>query len=710
MSDLKLPKRIGRLDELANNLWWSWQEDARKLFRSLDYPLWKQSGHNPVKQLLAVSPETLQAASTDASFLSLYDSVMTSFDKELNDSHPWFPTTYPTLLNGPIAFFSMEYAIHNCLPIYAGGLGVLAGDILKEASDLGIPMVAVGFMYPQGYFHQHISSDGWQQEINSQLDFREVPITRVLSAKGEKTIAQVKVDDVTISIGVWQVKVGRTTVLLLDTNLEENPARYQGLDNRLYIADHELRLQQEVVLGIGGVRVLRAMGIKPSIWHINEGHTAFSTLERIKEEMANGKNFDVAMSKIQAATVFTTHTPVPAGHDVFSVPLMDKYFKNYQESLGISRDAFFNLGQMDSRGAMAFNMTALALKMSNQRCAVSLLHEKVTRRMWHGLWPQLNEDQVPISHVTNGVHMPSWLSPEMCELFNNHLGEDWRKKHDDPALWEQIAHVPDEEIWGVRQKLKRKLIGAIRERMRERWVEDGITQQQLGAMGAFLDPDVLVICFTRRFVEYKRATLLFRDINRLKKIINNPWQPVQIVFAGKSHPADFASKSILQQVYNEATNREFQGRIAFLEDYDIHLAHYLVHGADVWLNTPRRLQEASGTSGMKSAFNGGLHLSVRDGWWHEGYNGNNGWAIGKDADAFSPDDEDVSDAESLYRLLEDEIVPLYYARDRNGIPHGWLRMVKDSIHSLSPVFCTRRMLKEYTQHMYEPAARSSRDL
>jgi len=701
-----LPQRIGRLEELANNLWWSWHEEARKLFRALNYPLWRISGHNPVKELRELSPDALQAAATDPSFGTLYDSVMSAFDTDLSDSNTWFATNYPSLLNGPIAYFSMEYAIHNSLPIYAGGLGILAGDICKEASDLGLPLVAVGFMYPQGYFQQRVSADGWQQEIYRQLDFAEVPINRVLSPEGKNTVAEVQLGDVVLAIGVWHVRVGRTEIYLLDTALEENPAQYRELAARLYIADRELRLQQEIVLGIGGVRVLRALGISPAIWHANEGHTAFMMLERIREEVAKGMSFAQAMSSVQSTTVFTTHTPVLAGHDIFPSQLVEKYLSDYWESLGINRETFLQLGQHDSDYPQSFNMTALALRMANQRCAVSQLHGKVTRRMWHGLWPEVSEDQVPISHITNGVHCPSWIAPELRSLFEKHMGRDWETKHDDDRLWRQLLNIPDEELWAVRQRLKRKLVVAIRERMRGRWVEDELSVQEMVAMGALLDPEALTIAFNRRFTEYKRPALIFRDVERLKRIINNQWYPVQIVFAGKSHPADFPSKSILQQVYALTTSREFQGRIVFIEDYDMHLARYLVHGADVWLNTPRRLREACGTSGMKASFNGVLHLSVRDGWWHEGYNGANGWALDGDFDTLEPDEEDEADAKALYQLLEEEIVPLYYARDRGGVPHGWICMVKEAIRSIVPVFCARRMLKEYTERVYEPAARS----
>jgi starch phosphorylase len=706
MITAKLPERINRLGELANNLWWSWHEEARNLFRALDYPLWRVTVHNPVKQLHEVRQDTLQTAANDPAFLALYDSVMSTFDADMLSSNTWFTSDHGNLLQGLIAYFSMEFAIHNSLPIYAGGLGVLAGDICKEASDIGLPLVAVGFMYPQGYFHQHISADGWQEEVYRQLDFVGAPINRVLSPTGENAIVEIQLGDITLAIGVWQVQVGDTKIYLLDTNLEENPVQYRELSARLYVADREQRLQQEIVLGIGGVRVLRTLNIHPTVWHANEGHTAFMMLERTRELVATGLSFAEATNRVQAATVFTTHTPVLAGHDIFPAQLLEKYFSGYRKSLGIDRETFLRLGLHDD-ATQIFNMTALALRMANQRCAVSQLHGKVTRRMWHGLWPKVPEDEVPIAHVTNGVHVPSWVAPELASLFEKYLGRNWIKEHNDSRMWERVWDIPDEELWAVHHQLKRKLVGALRERMRSRWLEDDVPWKQVMAMGALLDPEALTIAFVRRFTEYKRPALVFRDIERLKKIINNEFYPVQIVFAGKSHPADLSSKQLLQQVYTLATGREFQGRIVFVEDYDMHVAHYLVHGADVWLNIPRRLQEACGTSGMKASLNGVLHLSVRDGWWCEGYNGTNGWAIGNNLDALRPEEEDGADADALYRLLEGEVVPLYYDRDRGGVPHGWVRMVKEAIRSIAPMYSTRRMLKEYTKKSYQTAADAS---
>lgn len=704
-----MPERIGKLWELATNLWWSWHPRARNLFRPLDYPLWRASGHNPAKLLRDVSLGKLEAAAKDPDFVALYDSVAAAFGGDLSGQDTWFAANHPGLLQDPVAYFSMEFAIHNSLPIYAGGLGILAGDICKEASDLGIPLVAVGFMYPQGYFHQHISADGWQEEIYRKLNFSEAPITRVLSPQGNKVLAKVELDERAVSIAVWQVQVGRVSIYLLDTDIDENTSGDRQLSARLYAGDPEVRVRQEIVLGIGGVRVLRSLGIEPALWHANEGHTTFMMLERIFEEVRKGVAFVEAVQKVRATSIFTTHTPVPAGHDVFPIPLVERHFHAYCDSVGIDCRTLLELGRRDGTSDPTFNMTVLGLNIADRRLAVSQLHEGVTRRMWHNLWPEVPEDKVPISHVTNGVHVPTWIAPELGHLYDKYLGQDWVKRQDDAELWQHALDIPDEELWAVRQRLKRKLIHIILERAQEQWTEVETTAQQVLGIGALLDHHVLTIGFVRRFAEYKRPGLVFQDIERLKRIVRDPFRPVQIVFAGKSHPADFPAKRLLHQVYNLAIDRGFQGRIAFVEDYDMHMAHYLVQGVDVWLNTPRRLMEASGTSGMKASLNGVLHFSVRDGWWHEGYNGANGWAIGDGPEADNPAEEDRADADSLYRVLEEEIVPLYYERDHNGVPVRWLRMVKEAIRSVVPRFCATRMMKEYTERVYIPAVRSAGD-
>lgn len=703
----KLPERISRLEELANNLWWSWHLDARELFRVLDHPLWRATGHNPVKELREIEPDRLEAAAKDPDFLTLYDSVLLAFDTEMSAQNTWFSTTYQNRLGGPIAYLSMEFAIHNSLPIYAGGLGVLAGDFCKEASDLGVPLVGIGFMYPQGYFHQHISPEGWQEETYRQLDFSEAPIkpiNPIPDSTCPAPLAQVMLGDKPFYIGAWLVRLGRANLYLLDCNVEGNAPEDRQLCARLYTADPEQRIRQEIILGIGGVRVVQSLGIKPCAWHANEGHSAFMVLERVRQEVERGTTFEEALSRVRAITIFTTHTPVPAGHDVFPVELVEKYLHSYWESLGIRKEAFLELGQYSGTGNRAFNMTVLALKMADHRNGVSQLHGEVSRRMWHSVWPEVSEDRVPISHVTNGVHLPTWIAPELGQLYEKYLGQDWITRHDDVTLWQQVLDIPDEELWPVRQALKRKLVSAMDERARQCSVERELTGRQVLAMGALLDPEVLTVGFVRRFTEYKRPALLFYDVGRLKRIVNDKSHPLQIVFAGKSHPADLQSKQLLHQVYALATDREFQARIAFVEDYDMHMARYLTQGVDLWLNTPRRLQEACGTSGMKASMNGILHLSVADGWWHEGYNGTNGWVIGDSHQIPDPREEDRADAAALYRLLEEQIVPLYYQRDLHGVPHGWLRMVKEAIRSIAPLFSARRMLKEYTERMYLPAA------
>ncbi len=695
-----LPERIGRLVELTYNLWWSWHPEGRDLFRMLDYGMWKISGHNPVQILREVHPERLKAASTDPAFLALYDLVMARFDADMAGEQSWFATRHPNALSGPVAYFSAEFAIHSSLPLYAGGLGILAGDICKEASDLGLPMVGVGLMYPQGYFRQRISIDGWQEEVYSRLDFEQAPLLPVFALDGSRNLASVHLGDRRLFLSAWQVRVGATTLYLIDTNVEENSPHDRDLSARLYSADREVRIQQEIVLGTGGVRILRALGVRPSRWHANEGHTAFMMLERLAEQAASGVDFDRALEKVRSTTIFTTHTPVPAGHDVFSIESIDRYLSGYYSLPGMSRDAVLRLGRSHHQDG-GFNMTALALATSSHCNAVSRLHGVVARRMWQGYWPQARrEEDVPIVHITNGVHAPTWIDPEMNRLFQRYLDIDWMDRHDDPDLWARVAGIPDEELWRVRSKLKMKLVNLILELAQRGWSSRAMEAQQVVAMGALLHPEILTIGFVRRFAGYKRPALIFHDVDRLKRIVGDPWRPVQIVFAGKSHPADSPAKRSLHGVCTAAADRDFQGKIAFVSDHDMHMAHYLVAGVDVWLNNPRRLQEACGTSGMKASLNGVPHLSVADGWWHEGYNGRNGWSIGDGVEPSGPDEEDNVDAESLYRLLEQEIVPLFYDRDLNGVPHRWVGVVKEVIRSVVPAYCARRMLKGYTDQLY----------
>jgi starch phosphorylase len=701
----KLPDRISRLVELSHNLWWSWHQEARDLFKMFDYPLWRSSGHNPVRMLLEISPEHVEQVARDPLFLRQYDAVMLLYDRDIRNGHLWFSNAYPNFPSQPVAYFSAEFGLHQSLPIYSGGLGVLAGDHAKEASDLGIPMIGVGFLYSQGYFTQRIPSHGWQEATYTPLNIRRSPIQPCLDEDGQQLRVRVELAAQKVEAILWQVNVGRTHLYLMDTQVPENAPWDQTLSARLYGGDREMRISQEIVLGIGGVRAVRALGIEPVVWHMNEGHSAFVVLERIRELVEQGMSFDEASEQVRRSTVFTTHTPVPAGHDAFNLPVVEKYFHDYWEQLGLKREEFLELGRVEGPWGVEFNMTTLALRMSNHRNAVSKLHGEVSRRMWHVLWPERPVEEVPIDAVTNGVHLPSWVYGPLGRLFARYLGHAWRDRHDDPELWDRLYEVPDEELWTVHVDQKRKMMGFIRERARRRHISGQMDPDQVLAAGAFLDPEALTIGFARRFATYKRATLLFHDVERLKRIIHDPYRPVQFIFAGKAHPADEAGKHLIQQIYAFAKDLSLGGRIAFIEDYDMHVARYLVQGVDVWLNTPRRPYEASGTSGMKAAINGVPNLSILDGWWVEGYNGKNGWAIDPLEDE-EPAVQDAHDVAMLYQLLEDEVVPLFYRRDADGVPRGWVRVVRESIRTAAPYFCTRRMVKEYTEQFYVPAAYS----
>jgi len=703
----KVPPRIARLEELAYNFWWSWHRGSRDLFKMLDRTLWRNTGHNPVKMLREVPVERLEELAADPFFLRQYDAVMMALDTDLKNGHLWFPSQHPDLVESPTAYFSAEFGLHRSLPIYSGGLGVLAGDHCKEASDIGLPLVAVGFLYEMGYFRQTLTSDGWQEAVYPVFKTEEAAIREELCEdSGDCLFVPVEVGDREVQLQVWCVQAGRVSFYLMDAHHDLNAPWDQELTARLYGGDQEMRIQQEIVLGIGGLRVLRKLGIDPAVYHLNEGHSAFLVLERARELVEAGRLFEEARQVIRDTTLFTTHTPVPAGHDVFPFSLVERYFHNYWPRLGLSREAFMALGcaSEDCRG---FNMTVLALRMSGQCNGVSKLHGEVTRRMWQVVWPEKAVDEVPITHVTNGVHVPSWIGDAMNRIYRKYLKPDWIEDQDDPALWERILDVPDEELWAAHVHLKRKLMSLIRERARRARVERRDPEQVLTS-GMLLDPDALVIGFARRFATYKRATLIFHDLDRLKRLLHDEHRPVQFIFAGKAHPADDGGKRLIQHVYNAARDPSMGGRIAFIEDYDMQVARYLVQGVDVWLNNPRRPHEASGTSGQKAAINGVPNLSVLDGWWAEGYNGANGWAIDTGQEYKDPGAQDTAEAETLYGLLENEVVPLFYKRDADEVPRGWVRVMKEAIRTAAPVFCTRRMVKEYTERFYVPAMRSAR--
>lgn len=704
-----LPRRIARLGELAYNLWWTWNPDAQRLFARIDLNLWEKVSHNPVLFLRQINRAALDAKIKDRYYLDYYDRIMRVFDEYMRAHDTWFDKTYPTHRNHPIAYFSTEFGLHETLPIYAGGLGVLSGDHLKGASDLGLPMVAVGFLYTQGYFSQKITEDGWQEARNVRLKFEDMPILVLSDQDDHPFTVCIELPGRDVLARIWQIQVGRIPLYLLDTDVEGNSFSDRELTARLYSNDLDLRISQEIILGIGGVRALRALGYNPSVWHMNEGHSAFLGLERTRELVAAGHSFDEAVKMIQGVTTFTTHTCVPAGSDEFPLWLIDKYFSQLWPQLNLTRDQFIDIARVkQSWGSEAFSMPVLALHLSDHHNGVSELHGNVARNMWHFLYPDRTVDEVPIDHITNGVHTGTWLARRLGTLYDRYLGADWQKHVDDQELWEEVESIPDVELWTVRKHLKRKLVAYMRERLREQWIYTGIHPVQVIASGALLDPLMLTIGFARRFATYKRANLILRDLDRLLNIINRPNMPVQIIFAGKAHPADEPGKLLIQQVYRAVKKAENGGRLVFLEDYDMNLARYLVQGVDVWLNTPRRPNEASGTSGQKAALNGVLNFSVLDGWWHEAYNGNNGWAIGTDEDYSDPQQQDDADATSLYEILENQIVPLYYReRSADGLPGDWIMMMKESLKTLSPRFSVQRMVKDYTETMYYPGRNAS---
>ncbi len=696
-----LPERIRRLEELACDLWWSWHYRARDVFRRLDYPLWRETAHNPVRMLRQVNRDRLQSAAENRSFLALYDSVVHDLDLARTARDTWWSQRNGSVAKGAqIAYFSAEFALHQSLPLYAGGLGVLAGDTCKEASDLGVPLVGIGFMYPQGYFHQHVSADGWQQETYERLNWLDAPIEPAVRGDGTSCVVAVPLGDRTVLAAVWVVRAGRVRLFLLDTNLPENAPWDRELSARLYGGNQETRIQQEIVLGLGGVQALHALGIEPSVWHLNEGHASFVVLQRVREAVERGTPFDQAFAEVRRTTVFTTHTPVPAGHDAFQFQLVEKYLSGAWGSLGGLHDHVLALGAYDSGNGQMFNMTALALRSAGAVNGVSQLHRDVTRKMWTPLWPDAKPDESPVKAVTNGVHVPTWVAAGLSKLFEDHIAPDWRQRHDDEQMWDAIDAIPDEDLWAVRQSLRADLFAFIRERARNRWTEERVGPGQIVAAGTLLNPDALTIGFARRFTAYKRPELLFSDPDRLARILSAARRPVQILYAGKAHPADDSGKHELQHIYKRAMDQGFGGRIAFIDDYDLHVAHYMVHGCDVWLNTPRKPFEASGTSGMKAAVNGVPNLSIGDGWWAEGYTGANGWLIDGKSESLNPAEVDAADAEALYWLLETEVVPTFYDRDAQGTPHAWLRIVREAIRTVMPRFSARRMMKQYVESMY----------
>ncbi|WP_334109902.1 alpha-glucan family phosphorylase [Thermodesulfitimonas autotrophica] len=697
-----LPPALAKLAVLAKNFWWSWEPGADAVFRWLDEELWDNLHHNPVAFLLSLPPEKLAEAAQNPEYMEIYEECCARFEKYLNQP-TWFDQTFPDQKERVIAYLSAEFGIHECLPIYSGGLGLLAGDHLKAASDLGLPLVAVGLLYKFGYFNQEINPEGWQEARYPLLNFYKMPITPVTDGEGRELEVQVELSGQnicrTVSLRIWEAAVGRVKLYLLDSDTPRNRVEDRQLTGRLYGGDQEMRLVQEILLGIGGVRALRAMGIKPVVWHINEGHAAFSVLERLRELVSEGLEIETAREVVRASTIFTTHTPVPAGHDIFQPELLSCYFERFCHQGNLNWNAFVAPAYDPDR--QGYNMTLLAHRHASYTNAVSRLHGETTRRMFFHLYPGIPEAEIPVTTVTNGVHIETWVAPEWVERFNRVAGDKWRTSYNNPEAWEKIAKLPAAEIWSVRKELKARMLEKCRARLlaqRQRYFASPSQQEEIET---YLPPDVLTVVFARRFATYKRAYLLLRDRERLARLVNDPEQPVQFIFAGKAHPADRSGQEIIKQIYDLSQEEPFRGKVTFVEEYDIELAQCLVQGADVWLNTPRRPLEASGTSGQKAVLNGTVHLSILDGWWPEAYNGKNGFAVGRGE--VLPDDttQDYYDSLSLYAVLEDVVIPAYYRRT-HGVPRDWIEIIREGWRSIPHYFNTGRMVKEYAARFYVP--------
>jgi len=704
----KLPEKLTRLRELAQNLWWTWNLEAIDLFRRLDRDLWEESGHNPVRMLGTIDQKKLEAAAEDDGFLAEMERVCQRFDQYMSMERTWAQSNYQ---EGPIAYFSAEFGLTDCLPIFAGGLGILAGDHLKSASDLGLPLIGVGLLYQQGYFRQYLNADGWQQERYPANDFYTMPLELLRDQAGSPLTITVDYPTGPVVAQIWRAQVGRVPLYLLDTNLEVNGSPARDITDQLYGGDVEMRIQQEIMLGIGGIRALDKLGIRPAVCHMNEGHSAFLALERIRLLMQEHRLSFAEAREVSASNVFTIHTSVLAGIDLFSPELMDRYFGSYYPALGLSRDEFLALGRQDPRNNQEpFSMAILALRLAAHTNGVSRLHGRVSRRMWQGVWPQVPEDEVPIGSITNGIHIRSWISFDMATLYDRYLGPGWVKRPTDPEIWARVDSIPDEELWRTHERRRERLVAVARRRLRAQREHQGAAPSEVEAAREALDPEALTIGFARRFTTYKRATLIFRDLDRLIRIVNDPRRPVQIIFAGKAHPRDNPGKELIRQIVHHARREELRRRIVFLEDYDTNLARYLVQGVDVWLNTPRRHEEASGTSGMKAAANGVLNMSILDGWWDEAYQPGVGWAIGRGEVYDDHDYQDEVESSAIYDLLEKEVVPLFYDRGPDGLPRRWIARMKAAIKAFCPIFNTDRMAMEYTRGFYVPAARRYQEL
>ncbi len=700
-----LPKEMDCLRDISYNLLWSWDHELLELFMRLDPDLWEETGHNPIQMIGKIRQEVLNTAARDDAFLAQLDRARDRCREYMNTRSTWFQKAHNGTQRQPIAYFSAEFGMTESLAIYSGGLGLLAGDHLRSASDLGVPVVGVGILYQQGYFRQYLNADGWQQERYPENDFYTLPLQLVRTPEGKVVTISVEYPGRSVTAQVWLAQVGRVQLFLLDTNIPANAAEDQDITDQLYGGDREVRIKQEILLGIGGFRALQAVGLEPVVCHMNEGHSAFLALERCRQLMSGQRlSFAAAREATMAGTVFTTHTPVPSGNDYFAPSLMEKYFSNFARELQLSFHDFLALGRQNpGNNSEDFCMTILALRMASHSNGVSRLHGLVSRKMWNNVWPGITLDEVPIISITNGAHAPTWVSRDMAGLFTRYLGPRWREDPNDYALWSRIDHIPDEELWRTHERRRERLVAYARQRFRAQLAAAGAPPAEAAQADEILDPEALTIGFARRFATYKRATLLFRNPERLLRILDGKDHPVQLIFAGKAHPHDAAGKELIRKIVHFGRRPEARHSIVFLEDYDITVARYLVQGVDVWLNTPRRPMEASGTSGMKAALNGALNLSIMDGWWDEAYSPETGWAIGRGEEYGDETYQDEVESNALYDLLEKEVVPLFFTRAANGLPRGWLRKMKTSMRVLGPQFNAMRMVREYVEEFYLPA-------
>ncbi len=697
-----LPENLKPLEELAYNLWFSWNPDARDLFRDLDADLWREKTRNPAAVLLNVDGKRLEKASRDGEYLQRLNHVHERFKNYMASDDTLFQSNYPNLQDQLVAYFSAEYGIHESLPNYAGGLGVLAGDHCKTASDLGLPFVAVGLMYKHAYFDQYINEEGRQIEEYKELDLNELPIAPVLDDNGDAVLVSVPIIDREVFIKIWQVRVGRISLYLLDTNVEHNTEEDKNIIHSLYGGSRDTRIQQEIILGIGGLRALRKIGLNPTTFHMNEGHSAFLGLERLYELINDGMDFKPALEFVRSTTLFTTHTPIPAGNEAFEFEMMERYFKDFWPQIDMSDDYFFDLGRnVNIHQHENFSLTILALNLSYMSNGVSKLHAQVSRRMWQKVFPAVPTEEVPIGHVTNGIHTESWLHREMIALFNKYMGADWRSHIHEEDFWNKIFDIPDEEYWQSMLKMKKDMADRLRRRYKQQ-LERYQGDHGYPAAEEILDENALTIGFARRFAPYKRATLIFSDRERIRKILNQSDKPVQILFSGKAHPQNDAGKELIREINAISREDGLRGKVVFIENYSINTSRPLISGVDVWLNNPRRPLEASGTSGQKVPINGGINFSVLDGWWPEGYNGKNGWTIGKEVEYADHLQQDREDAQQMYETLEKDIVPLFYKRDKNGIPREWIKTSKESLRSVLTRFSTHTMLWNYITKYYVP--------